>query len=87
MSRIFLGRQFLLTEIAYHGENYDLHKAYGQSKTANILFTVSLAAKLDSKGVTAFSLHPGVIFTNLIRHMSDFDLQAKGILHSPFTSI
>jgi NAD(P)-dependent dehydrogenase (short-subunit alcohol dehydrogenase family) len=44
-----------------------------------MLFTVSLALKLAVQGVTAFSLHPGVIFTNLMRHISDNVLQAKGI--------
>jgi NAD(P)-dependent dehydrogenase (short-subunit alcohol dehydrogenase family) len=47
------------------GKTYDKWKAYGQSKTANQLFTVSLASKLGSKGVLAFSVHPGKIKTNL----------------------
>jgi NAD(P)-dependent dehydrogenase (short-subunit alcohol dehydrogenase family) len=33
--------------------------AYGQSKTANILFGAELAEKLNGKGVLAFSLGPG----------------------------
>lgn len=33
--------------------------AYGQSKTANILFTVELKHRLADKGVESFSLHPG----------------------------
>lgn len=33
--------------------------AYGQSKTANILFTVELKRRLAGKGVESFSLHPG----------------------------
>jgi NAD(P)-dependent dehydrogenase (short-subunit alcohol dehydrogenase family) len=37
------------------GETYDRWEAYGQSKTANILFSVELA----KRGVNAFSLHPG----------------------------
>ncbi len=42
--------------------------AYGQSKLANILFARALAKRLD-KGRTANSLHPGVIKTNLGRHL------------------
>ncbi|CAN9169869.1 unnamed protein product [Alternaria alternata] len=36
-------------------------EAYGQSKTANILFSVALSRKLESKGVKSYSLHPGNI--------------------------
>ncbi|KAK9249985.1 short-chain dehydrogenase/reductase SDR [Lipomyces tetrasporus] len=50
------------------GEIYNKWVAYGQSKTGNILMTVSLAEKLGSKGLLAYSLHPGVIFgTTLAR--------------------
>lgn len=33
--------------------------AYGQSKTANILFASALAGRLKQKGVLAFSVEPG----------------------------
>lgn len=38
---------------------YDKWAAYGQSKTANILFSAALADRLKSKGLLSFSLHPG----------------------------
>lgn len=44
------------------GANYHAWKAYGQSKTANILFTRSLAAKYSGK-LLSYSVHPGVITT------------------------
>ncbi|XP_010060696.1 short-chain dehydrogenase TIC 32, chloroplastic isoform X1 [Eucalyptus grandis] len=49
----------------YHG-----YKAYGQSKLANILHSNELARQLKEDGVniTANSLHPGVIATNLFQH-------------------
>lgn len=47
--------------------------AYGQSKLANILFTRELAKRLDGTKVTANSLHPGAVKTELGRHL--------GILH------
>lgn len=50
-----------------NGKEYDPWAAYGQSKTANILFAISLAKKLGPKGVLAYSLHPGSIMTNLPR--------------------
>jgi NAD(P)-dependent dehydrogenase (short-subunit alcohol dehydrogenase family) len=37
---------------------YDGGRAYGQSKLAQILFTVDLAEELQGKGVTANALHP-----------------------------
>lgn len=39
--------------------------AYARSKLANILFTRELARRLDDTGVTANSLHPGVVATEL----------------------
>uniref|UniRef100_A0A1A8S933 Retinol dehydrogenase 12, like n=1 Tax=Nothobranchius rachovii TaxID=451742 RepID=A0A1A8S933_9TELE len=51
-------------------KSYSKNKAYAQSKLANILFTRSLAKKLEGTGVTAYSLHPGVVQTDLWRHLS-----------------
>jgi NAD(P)-dependent dehydrogenase (short-subunit alcohol dehydrogenase family) len=49
-----------------NGKDYNKWFAYGQSKTANILFTVALAKKLASKGALAFAVHPGgILETNL----------------------
>ncbi|XP_060709154.1 retinol dehydrogenase 13 isoform X1 [Hemiscyllium ocellatum] len=49
---------------------YDPAVSYEQSKLANVLFTRELAKKLKDTGVTANCLHPGVIMTELVRHMS-----------------
>jgi NAD(P)-dependent dehydrogenase (short-subunit alcohol dehydrogenase family) len=43
---------------------YSGQRAYSQSKLANILFTNELARRLQSTGVTANSVHPGVVRTN-----------------------
>lgn len=48
-----------------NGKLYDPWQAYGQSKTANSLFTVALASKLAFKGIRSFCVHPGAIATNL----------------------
>lgn len=45
--------------------------AYGQSKSADILFSLSLRQKLQAKGVLSVAVHPGNISTELQRHMSD----------------
>ncbi|XP_012282600.1 retinol dehydrogenase 12 [Orussus abietinus] len=52
--------------------NYKASKAYAQSKLANILFTTELARRLKEakiEGITAYSLHPGVVSTELSRHV------------------
>ena len=46
------------------GKLYTQMAAYGQSKTGNMLFSVSLAEKLGKRGLQSFSLHPGMISTN-----------------------
>ena len=57
------------------GESYNQWVAYGQSKTANLLFSQSLAHRLGSKGLYSYSLHPGVTQTNLSGDLgqADFD--------------
>jgi NAD(P)-dependent dehydrogenase (short-subunit alcohol dehydrogenase family) len=52
---------------------YDKWLAYGQSKTANVLFTVELEKRLAPQGIHAYALHPGVIVTELGRHLSQED--------------
>jgi retinol dehydrogenase-14 len=44
--------------------SYSGQRAYSQSKLANILFTNELARRLQDTGVTANSVHPGVVRTN-----------------------
>ncbi|XP_026147620.1 retinol dehydrogenase 12, like isoform X3 [Mastacembelus armatus] len=63
---------------------YDKNKAYAQSKLANILFTSSLAKRLEGTGVTAYSLHPGVVQTDLWRHLNGPQQFFMKII-SPFT--
>jgi NAD(P)-dependent dehydrogenase (short-subunit alcohol dehydrogenase family) len=41
-------------------------RAYGETKLMNVLFTRELARRGRPLGVTAYSLHPGVIGTNLL---------------------
>lgn len=48
---------------------YDKWAAYGQAKTANALFAVELDRRGREWGVRAFSVHPGVILTDLARHV------------------
>ncbi|KAL6357427.1 hypothetical protein LRP88_07592 [Fusarium phalaenopsidis] len=54
------------------GETYDRWAAYGQAKTANMLFSLSLAQKLGSRGLQAYSVHPGLIMTTNLGNHLDF---------------
>jgi len=45
------------------------YRRYANSKLANILFTQELARRLEGTGVNAYSLHPGVIQTELTRNV------------------
>ena len=64
------------------GDNgYSALRAYGQSKLANVLFANSLAKRLGDRA-TANSLHPGVIGTNLGRHMNPWIARIMGIFMS-----
>ncbi|RSD07273.1 SDR family NAD(P)-dependent oxidoreductase [Amycolatopsis eburnea] len=57
---------------------YDKWLAYGQAKTANILFAVHLDRFGRDRGVRAFALHPGSILTNLARHIPQEERVAQG---------
>ena len=58
---------------------YTKMEAYGQSKTANILHAVELKRRYGGHGLHAYSVHPGMVATDLGRHFTreDYkDLQA-----------
>jgi NAD(P)-dependent dehydrogenase (short-subunit alcohol dehydrogenase family) len=58
-----------------NGKAYDPWEGYGQSKTANILFSRALAEKLGSKGLQSYSLHPGqALGTNLAPDFGEEDM-------------
>ncbi|MEU4540486.1 SDR family NAD(P)-dependent oxidoreductase [Streptosporangium sp. NPDC023825] len=59
-----------------HG--YDRWQAYGQAKTANVLFAARLDALGRGVGVRAFSVHPGSILTPLQRHLPKEEMVAAG---------
>lgn len=65
----------------FERREYEAWAAYGQSKTANILFAVELDEQEKGNGVRAFSLHPGsIVETNLGKHLSQDDLKALGVI-------
>lgn len=54
-------------------KRYDSADAYNQSKLANIMFTRALARKLTGTGVTVNAVNPGLVDTEIIRHMGVFN--------------
>ena len=61
-------------DMAFAG-GYDKWLAYGQAKSANVLFAVELDRLGAEHGVRAFALHPGAILTPLGRHLSHEDME------------
>lgn len=67
-------------DINFERRPYDPWSAYGQSKTANVLFAVELDRRGRADGIRAFSLHPGGIVTGLAKHISTDRLKEMGNL-------
>lgn len=72
------------SDIVWNDPNFATHEyskmeAYGQSKTANILFAVELDRRLGDSGVHAWAVHPGMVRTDLGRNFTkdDFSDLAK----------
>jgi NAD(P)-dependent dehydrogenase (short-subunit alcohol dehydrogenase family) len=77
---------------------YDSFLAYGRSKTANILFAVAFDQRYRGRDTRAAAVHPGVIHTELARHMDpamvkammdqlEKQLAAEGKSHFPWKTI
>ena len=60
----------IFEDVNFNIRPYDLGLAYGQSKTANVLFAVEATRRWGHDGITANAVHPGTIAaTNLSRHL------------------
>lgn len=64
-----------------HGE-YTEWIAYGRSKSANALFARELATRFGGAGLLSYSVHPGMIVTELGRHLTD-DLIKQMMAYRP----
>jgi NAD(P)-dependent dehydrogenase (short-subunit alcohol dehydrogenase family) len=65
----------IFDDINFDNREYEPWSAYGQSKTANVLFAVEAARRWAGDGILVNALHPGGIRTNLQRYVSDEDLE------------
>ena len=67
---------------------YEAWRSYGQSKSANILHAIELQRRLSSDGITAVSLHPGVITdSDLWRHAGKVFKANKNVPQGASTSV
>ncbi len=69
-------------DLHFERRPYDGWTAYAQSKLANLLHAKHLAKRLEGSGVTAVSVHPGWVRTNLIR--GTMPLWVQNTLLRPF---
>jgi NAD(P)-dependent dehydrogenase (short-subunit alcohol dehydrogenase family) len=69
-SRGHLRSPVVFDDLNFTSRPYDPGLAYGQSKTANVLFAVEASRRWAADGITANAVHPGAISaTNLSRYM------------------
>lgn len=71
-----------LDDLNYERRPYHRWLAYGQSKLANLVHAEELARRLEGSGVTAVAVHPGLVRTNLARHVMPKWLQT--LVMAPF---
>ncbi|MEX1007697.1 MAG: SDR family NAD(P)-dependent oxidoreductase [Acidimicrobiia bacterium] len=71
-----VGSDIVWDDPNFERREYDKFGAYGQSKTANILFSVELDRRLSDRGVHSYAVHPGMIATELGRYMTHDDMAA-----------
>ncbi|MGY0004361.1 SDR family NAD(P)-dependent oxidoreductase [Micromonospora sp. I033] len=62
-------------DIHFRQRPYDPWQAYGQSKTANVLFAVDATRRWADDGIYTNALMPGAIRTNLQRYISEEELE------------
>lgn len=65
-----MGREGVIDfdDLHFRSRPYDGWTSYAQSKLANVLYACELASRVGASGVTAVSVHPGWVRTNLIRN-------------------
>ena len=69
-----LNSPVVFDDIHFLEREYDPWTAYGQSKTANVLFGVEATKRWASDGIAVNALMPGAIHTNLQRYISAEEL-------------
>jgi NAD(P)-dependent dehydrogenase (short-subunit alcohol dehydrogenase family) len=76
-SAAHLSSPVVFDDIHFERREYDRWQAYGQSKTANILFGVEAGKRWSSAGITMNALMPGGILTALQRHVTPEQIEER----------
>jgi len=78
-SALHAGSPIDFSEIRGDDESrYSMGKSYQQSKLANVMFALEYNRRYRAKGVTAYSLHPGVIATDLANSVACYNKNCIG---------
>jgi len=64
-------------------ENYKGFTSYNQSKLANVMHAIALSRRHERNGLRVYTLHPGIIGTDIMRNMQK-NILAIRILYSLF---
>lgn len=80
-----VGGEIYFDDYNFEERDYDRNAAYSQSKLANILHASELARRLEGTGVTAVSLHPGWVRSNLAKHAMPGARFIQNVLLRPFS--
>ena len=74
-----------LDDLHFEKRPYDALRAYTQSKLAIVVYARHLAKRLDGTGVSVFSVHPGWIRSNLVKHVAPTWVQ--NVVMRPFSGV
>jgi len=74
-----------LDDLNFERRPYNAVEAYGQSKLAIVMHAAELARRLEGTGVSVFSVHPGWIRSNLVKHTAPTWLQ--NVVLRPFSGL
>jgi len=77
--------EIYLDDLNFEKRPYDRNLAYTQSKLAVVLYALDLSRRLKGTGVSAFSVHPGWIRSNLAQHM--MPVWVQNVLMRPFSGL
>ena len=75
----------IFDDLMFQHREYEPWSAYGQSKTANVLFAVEADRRWAGDGIRVNALHPGSIRTNLQRYVTEETLQRLRAESGPAT--
>lgn len=75
-------------DLNFDKREYKPRMAYSQSKLANVLHALDLARRLEDTGVSAFSVHPGWVRSNLIAvSLGPAGKFVQNVLMRPFSGL